>query len=71
MAIQNRHARIYKIKWPKKSIYIQKFPYLHSKTKSRTPHSNLFFRTHTHSTMVSHFRSKILGKIKIGYNDNY
>lgn len=70
MAIQNRHARIYKIKWPKKSIYIQKFPYLHSKTKSRTPHSNLFFHTHT-LNYGFRFTSKILGKIKIGYNDNY
>lgn len=70
MAIQNKHARIYKIKWPKKSIYIQKFPYLHSKTKSRNT-TLKFILPHTHSTMVSHFRSKILGKIKIGYNDNY
>lgn len=70
MAIQNKHARIYKIKWPKKSIYIQKFPYLHSKTKSRTPHSKIYSSTHT-LNYGFRFTSKISGKIKIGYNDNY
>lgn len=40
--------------------------------EDQVPHTTLkFILPHTHSTMVSHFRSKILGKIKIGYNDNY